>query len=84
MIFFAVLTPLVLLLAIVKLFPKCVDFKHQIWKSNRFIICTLLILNMIEALLLMCNFIAPKRKGYCEFSVLLNLFVFDNASLLTV
>jgi hypothetical protein len=83
-----VITPIVLLFATCKIIPRCRDFKKQVWKTNRFLIYSILILNMFKATFEMSDTIYKKFDAYdityCPISMMLKTFFFDTSCLLTV
>ena len=88
-------TPLALLYALVKVVPKCQEFRKKIIKMNRLLLFIILMLNLLRSAMATIDLVALKHltpalvsqsqeSPYCEASGSLRIFMFDMANLLTV
>ena len=88
-------TPLALLYALLKVVPKCQEFRKKIIKMNRLLLFIILMLNLLRSAMATIDLVALKHltpalvsqsqeSPYCEASGSLRIFMFDMANLLTV
>ena len=88
-------TPLAVLYALLKVVPKCQEFRKKIIKMNRLLLFIILMLNLCRSAMATIDLVALKHltpalvrqsqdSPYCEASGSLRIFMFDMANLLTV
>jgi len=88
-------TPLAVLYALLKVVPKCQEFRKKIIKMNRLLLFIILMLNLLRSAMATLDLVALKHmtpalvsqsqdSPYCEASGSLQIFMFDMANLLTV
>jgi hypothetical protein len=88
LILYYVFTPIILTFALCKLVPRCRDYKKQVWKTNRFLLYSILILNMAKVFVDMIDAIYKKinvyDQTYCGWSMMFKTLAFDSSCFLTV
>ena len=87
---FFVLTPLAILIALIKLWPNMLDFKNKVTKMNRWLLIMILVLNMGRCILESVDLyvLEPKEfdgnedetdNEYCAISGGFQILLFDMA-----